>query len=193
MPRPRRSRSNASESPIVNVGAMETIDKDTLALTVLELLKDNAVVAKLKATLFPVELNETIKNLTAKVVCLTNEVERKETQIIDLEKRVDSLEKAADDVEQYSRRPNLRFHGFPEADMPENTDQLVINMVNSELNVHPPMLIEHLERSHRLRRAVTDSPDSVRSSLASGARDFETLFTDQDSTSRRTTKTIEGQ
>ncbi len=33
---------------------METIDKDMLALTVLELLKDNAVVVKLKATLFPV-------------------------------------------------------------------------------------------------------------------------------------------
>ena len=64
MPMSRRSRSNASGSPIVTVDAMETIDKDNLALTVLELLKDNAVVAKLKATLFPVELNETIKNLT---------------------------------------------------------------------------------------------------------------------------------
>ena len=131
--------------------------------------------------MFPVELNETIKNLTAKVVCLTNEVERKETQIVDLEERVDSLEKAADDVEQYSRRPNLRFHGFPEADTPENTDQLIINMVNSELNVHPPMLIEHWRGAAdwALRRAMTDNPDSVRSSLASGARDFETLFTDQ--------------
>ena len=39
----------------------------------LELLKDNAVIAKLNATLFPVELNETVKNLTAKVVCLTHE------------------------------------------------------------------------------------------------------------------------
>ena len=100
--------------------------------------------------MFPVELNATKKNFTAKVVCLTNELERKETQMVDLEKRVDSLEKAADDVEQYSRRPNLRFHGLPEADTPENTDQLIINMVNSELNVHPPMQAEHLESSHRL-------------------------------------------
>ena len=148
--KPRRPRSNASGSPIVTVGAMETIAKDTLALTVLELLKDNAVVATLKATLFPVKLNESIKNLTAKVVSLTNELENKQTQIVNLENRVDSLEKAADDGEQYSRRPNLRFHGFLEADTAENTDQMIINLVNSELNVHPPMQIDHLERSHRL-------------------------------------------
>ena len=135
----------------------------SIALTVLELLKDNAVVAKLTATLFPVELNE-IKNLTAKVVSLTNELENKQTQIVNLEKRVDSLEKAADDVEQYSRRPNLRFHGFLEADTAENTDQLIINMVNSELNVHPPMQIEHLERSHRLGSKVggDGQPSAVR-------------------------------
>ena len=193
MPKSRRSRSNASGSPIVTVDAMETIDKDTRALTVIELLKDNAVVAKLKATLFPVELNETIKNLTAKVVSLTNELENKQTQIVNLEKRVDSLEKAADDVEQYSRRPNLRFHGFLEADTAENTDQLIINMVNSELNVHPPMQIEHLSGAidWALRWVVTDNPDSVRSSLGSGARDSGTRFTDQDSTSRRTMTLIE--
>ena len=55
-----------------------------------------------------------------------------------------------DDGEQYSRRPNLRFHGFLEADTAENTDQMIVNLVNSELNVHPPMQIDHLERSHRL-------------------------------------------
>ena len=52
-------------------------------------------------------------------MCLTNELERKEKQIVDLEKRLNSLEKAADDVEQYSRRPNLRFHGFAEGDAEE--------------------------------------------------------------------------
>ena len=80
------------------MGAMETIVKDTLAYSVLELLKNNAVVAKLTATLFPVELNETIKNITAKLVCLTNELVHRETKIVVLGKRVDSLEKAANDV-----------------------------------------------------------------------------------------------
>ena len=104
------------------------------------------VVTKLTATLFAVELNKTIKNITAKVVCLTNELEHKETQIVDLEKRVDSLEKVVDDVEQYSRRPNLRFPRGRHAREHGSADHL--NMVNSELNVHPPMKIEHLERSH---------------------------------------------
>ena len=117
---PKTKRSNASGSPIVNVAAMETINKDTLALSVLELLKDTAIVAKLKETLFPIELKNSITNLTATVVSLTNELDRKEKRIVDLEKRVYFLEKTADDVEQYSRRPILRFHGFAEADTPEN-------------------------------------------------------------------------
>ena len=112
---PKTKRSNASGSSIVNVAAMEKINKDTLALSVLELLKDTAIVAELKETLFPIELKNSITNLTATVASLTNELDRREKRIVDLEKRVDFLEKTADDVEQYSRRPNLRFHGFAEA------------------------------------------------------------------------------
>ena len=152
---PKTKRSNASGSPIVNVAAMETINKDTLALSVLELLKDTAIVAKLKETLFPIELKNSITNLTATVVSLTNELDRKEKRIVDLEKRVDFLKKTADDVEQYSRRPNLRFHGFAEADTPENTDKMIVDLVNSELQVDPPMQVEHLERSHRLGPKVS--------------------------------------
>ena len=84
---PNTRRSNASDSPSVNVGAsMETITKDTLALTVIELLKDTAIVAKLKETLFPIELNNSITNLTTTVVSLTNELDRKEKRKVDLEK-----------------------------------------------------------------------------------------------------------
>ena len=86
---PKTKRSNASGSPIVNVAAMEKINKDTLALSVLELLKDTAIVAELKETLFPIELKNSITNLTATVVSLTNELDRKEKRIVDLEKRVD--------------------------------------------------------------------------------------------------------
>ena len=37
------------------------------------------------------------------------------TLIKKLEQRVDKLEEAADNTEQYSRRPNLRVHGIPDA------------------------------------------------------------------------------
>ena len=157
---PNTRRSNASGCPGVNVVAMETITKDTLALTVIELLKDTAIVAKLKETLFPTELNNSIKNITATVVSLTNELDRKEKRIVDLEKRVDYLDKSADDVEQYSRRPNLRFHGFPEADTQESTDQMIVNLVNSELHVDPPIHVEHLERSHRLGPKVSENGET---------------------------------
>ena len=108
-------------------------------------------------------------------------LDRKEKQIVDLEKRVDYLEKSADDVQQYSRRPNLCIHGFSEADTQETTDQMIVNLVNSGLHVNPPIQVEHLERSHRLGPKVSENGklDIDRSSLALGASDYETLSTDR--------------
>ena len=66
-----------------------------------------------------------------------------------LEQRVDQLEEAADNTEQYFRRPNLRVHGIAElAD--ENTDQLIVKLVNAQMQFQPPIQLNQIERSHRL-------------------------------------------
>ena len=76
----------------------------------------------------------------------------KEGIIKKLEQRVDQLEEAADSTEQYSRRPNLRVHGIPETktDDSENTDQLIVKLVNEDINFQPPIQLNQIERSHRL-------------------------------------------
>ena len=64
------------------------------------------------------------------------------------------LADANDSLEQYTRRPNLRFEGIPEADHGEDTDAKVLEIVNTKLEMTPPLEIDDLERSHRLGRRV---------------------------------------
>ena len=49
----------------------------------------------------------------------------KQEQIGDLHNKVSTLEANADKREQYTRRPNLRFHGIPEVDG-DNTNAVMI-------------------------------------------------------------------
>ena len=55
------------------------------------------------------------------------------------------------------------------------------SLVNSELKVHPPMQIEHLERSHRLGPKVSVQQPRQRPIIARFRRDFAMRFTDPDS------------
>ena len=126
--------------------------------------------------------------LTAKVASLTEDLNTKDNTIDELVKRVNTLEEAADAVEQYSRRPNLRFHG---ADG-EGTDAKVVHIVNDVMKLQPPMLVDHLDRSHRLghelKRMV--GRDSARSSLVSAANAYEMLFSRRASPSKLTMLSI---
>ena len=95
--------------------------------------------------LFPKHLMDSIKALTSKVDTLTRDIDVKNATIKQLEERVDCLEDASDGVEQYSRRPNLRFFGIPENRSDDDTDKLITTVINESTKLQ-----EHLERSHRL-------------------------------------------
>ena len=126
----------------------ETVD--SLAMTVVEILKDASILKRMKEVIFPSNLTDAIATLTDKVERLTNELCKKDVIIEKLEQRVEKLvEEAADNTEQYSRRPNLRVHGIAEqAD--ENTDQLIVKLVNDQMQFQPPIQLNQIERSHRL-------------------------------------------
>ena len=85
---------------------------------------------------------------------LKNFQEQKESKIKQLEKCVNSLEESADSIKQYSRRPNLRFYGIPESETDEDTGKRLLRKINGDLQRQPPILSEHLERSHRLELKV---------------------------------------
>ena len=110
------------------------VDTDTLAVTVIELLGDVRVASELKAALYPQELLDKIDALTSRLSTLIASVkvrderikvrdERikvRDERIKKLEHKVAALD--ADKVEQYSRRPNLRFSGIPDTgETTENT------------------------------------------------------------------------
>ena len=97
-------------------------EREALALRVIDLLTDQQVLSALKKALFPVELSGRIDALNATLERLPHLVEEKDAKIVNLEREVLELADANDSLEQYSRRPNLRFEGIPEADHGEDTD-----------------------------------------------------------------------
>ena len=68
-----------------------------------------------------------------------------QNEVSALNKKVATLEKQADDQEQYSRRNCLLLHGIDE-DQDESTDVKVINIVKDKLE------IEISDRSHRINK-----------------------------------------
>ena len=81
-------------------------------------------------------------------------VEEKDARITSLEKEVHELADANDSLEQYTRRPNLRFEGIPEAEHGEDTDEKVLDIANGKLGMTPPLQLHDLEHSHRLGRRI---------------------------------------
>ena len=79
----------------------DTEEQGTLALRLIELLNDDAVLDKLKQVLYPKELSTQLKGLNAQIVRLQQQLAAKDEKIKTLEERVNKLE-----IEQYSRRAN---------------------------------------------------------------------------------------
>ena len=89
------------------------------------------------------EKNEIIKQLTK--------------QTSDMAKRIDELENVTDRQEQYSRRNCLLVHGITET-KDENTDKIVIDLVNDKLGVN--VTENDIDRSHRIGEKKDDSTKS---------------------------------
>ena len=97
-------------------------EREALALRIIDLLTDQQVLSALKKALFPVELSGRIDALTATLERLSRVIEEKDARITSLEKEVHELADANDSLEQYMRRPNLRFEGIHEVEHGEDTD-----------------------------------------------------------------------
>ena len=80
---------------------------------------------------------------------LKRQITKKDKIIEDFEKRVSALEAQQDRQEQYSRRLNLRIHGIAET-QEGSTDKKVLHLINTEMSMEPPLVLEDIERSNRL-------------------------------------------
>ena len=66
--------------------------------------------------------------------------------------KVWALEASADAIDQYGRRANMHMRGLPEQ-AGEDTDEVVLNVINTKMGMTPPVQLHQLVRSHRLGRA----------------------------------------
>ncbi|KAI0211200.1 hypothetical protein LSAT2_003995, partial [Lamellibrachia satsuma] len=65
--------------------------------------------------------------------------EQRDALIEDLEKTVSTLETKLDGLEQYSRRANLRFQGLKETAGGEDVEGMIIDTINNDMSVTPPL------------------------------------------------------
>ena len=90
-----------------------------------------------------------ISSLTAKIECITEQLNVKDAKIDKLEKRIMILETDSDNQEQYSRRPNVRINGLTEQG-DGTTDDKVLSVINTTMGLTPPLILDDIERSHRI-------------------------------------------
>lgn len=64
-----------------------------------------------------------------------------------------------DDIEQYSRRNNIRISGIPETDLRENTDNIVTDIVKNKIGIQ--ISRNDICRSHRVGRKRDDKPRQI--------------------------------
>ena len=78
----------------------------------LSLIKDDIILKKLRDALYPQELSNTIDLTNAKLTQMSAQLAERDIRIAELEKKVSTLELELDELQQYSRHPNLRLQGI---------------------------------------------------------------------------------
>ena len=67
----------------------------------------------------------------------------------DQQKQIVCLESKLEDLEQYGRRTSLRFHNVPLTnDDLQNTDSIIVSIINNKMQVTPPLTVNDINRSH---------------------------------------------
>ena len=145
---PKRRGDSASDT--TEIGPKE----DALLVRFVELLSNEAVVQKLRHVLNPKAFTDKLDTLTQQISQLNERLEKKDKYIAALEARLSSCEADLDQLEQYSRRTNLRFFGIPESETGENTTGKLLSIVNETMGVTPPIVSADVVTSHRLGRRV---------------------------------------
>ena len=96
---------------------------------------------------------------------LCSDLAKKDESIGQLHKKVCELELKCDEIEQYSRRNNVRIFGLPEKPEEKLLKDLP-DFINKELHVSPPVKSEDICRTHRIGPPRRDGPRAVILKLA---------------------------
>lgn len=159
-----KPKSQAQKRPRASSGAMEE-DTDVLLDTVLGALSDPDnmqrfitslcaipdLKTKLVEHLIPT-LDQQVKHILEPLKTTVNELQ---TQLKASGVRCNVIEMRQDDLEQYTRRQNIRISGFEEQEG-ESTDDIIVDFAKNALNldINP----SEIDRRHRVGRKGPSKP-----------------------------------
>lgn len=139
-----------TEKFVTTPALLNTITKD--------ICKDKNFIQTIATKLSESVKQEVYKSISHDVAVVKTKAETNEQTNQKLTKKFQQQYEKIDDLEQYSRRNCLLIHGIPESTM-ESTDELVINTINSKLEV--PLAPDHLDRTHRLGKKTKPADASA--------------------------------
>ena len=130
----------------------EESDDSRIVMQMMSLLNDDTILKKLRDALYPRELANKNDLTNAKLTKLSAQLAERDEHIAELDKKVSTLEFELDELQQYTRRPNLRIQGIEEDFRGEDLERKVLAVINSHMKVDPPVERKDIERCHRLGR-----------------------------------------
>ena len=140
----------------------KTVPVSDFNLYLLEALKDPQILVQLnKAIDRQALLNEIDIENSALVQSLRRQLNEKDVKINALQSQVDEINKQVDDLEQYSRKKNVRLDGITEVDG-ENTHEVILETCNNVLGLADPITLSDIDNSHRLPAPRNAAPGAPR-------------------------------
>ena len=100
------------------------------------------------------EVQEALSDVVAQrlkneIVQLRGELRNREDALQKLQEETKELREENDRLEQYTRRNSIRITNMPEKKN-EDVTEAVLNLVNNELSLSPPLEISEIDRMHRV-------------------------------------------
>ena len=153
-----RHKKTQTDSP--SKTTMMSSDEFTLAM--IEALKSNDVQSMINQAIDYDKIGKIVAEEVGKnFKMLTDKLAQKDKEISDLKSQICELQNKYDDVEQYSRKRNLRIDGVEEIPG-ENTHELVVDLCNNGMGLNPPISLSDIDNSHRLpSRSDRSGPRSI--------------------------------
>ena len=88
----------------------------------------------------------------SKLKQISAQLAERDVYIAELEKKVSTLELELEELQQYSRRPNLRLQGIEDDTRGEDLERKLLAVINGEMKLDPPVERKDIERCQRLGR-----------------------------------------
>ena len=94
------------------------------------------------------------ESLSNQITSLKIELKTRDETIAQMQARIDELTTEADGLEQYTRRNSARISGIAETDN-EDVTAKVIDVINNDLELDPPLSLSEVDRVHRVGKPKT--------------------------------------